>query len=64
MMTTVRGLADAAFLCGVPPSVLLERLLCSLEDDPGGDSEGVAHLNERGRGDVPLVVEVVEHRTL
>lgn len=38
MVSTVGGIAEAAKLCGVPPSVLLDRLLSSLEDEARGDA--------------------------
>lgn len=42
MTLTVGNVAEVAKLCGVPPSLIIDRLLCGLEDSAGFDAEDAA----------------------
>ena len=59
---TVNGVARAARLVGMHPHDLLQRILSGGEDDAGVNVQRCAKLKECGYGNVPLAVEVVQHR--
>lgn len=58
MVATVGGIAEAAELAGVRPSVLLDRLLCALEDEARGDVHYSTEVHQGRNGDVSLSAEV------
>ena len=59
---TVNGVARSAHLVGMHPHDLLQRILSGGEDDTGVDVQCCAKLKECRHGNVPLAVEVVQHR--
>lgn len=64
MTITVGELGELARGRGVHPAALLDGLERAIEDDARINSEGVAQFQVRGRGDIPLPVEVVEDGAL